>query len=117
MYPADMPLLLAVEFICGAAGALAVRWLCPGIRFGRVATAVVGMIGGYGFTLLAGRVPGIGRFVGQMETAADAAIRGTGGFTPSLLIGVGVSGLLGGSLLALILAFLRRSKGTDRWQT
>ena len=43
MYPADMPLLLAVEFICGAAGALVVRWFCLGLRLGLVATAVVGM--------------------------------------------------------------------------
>lgn len=116
MYPANMPFPLAVELLCAAAGALAVRWWRPGLRLGAVATAVVGMFGGFAFTLLAAHVPGVGEFVGHVENAADSAIRGTGGLTPAILIGVGMSGLLGGALLTLVVAFCRNAAGAGKWR-
>lgn len=116
MVPADTATAIAIELLCGAAGALAVRWRVSGLRFGAFTTVIVGMIGGYAFTLLAAHVPGIGRFVGNVENAADSAIRGTGGLTPAILIGVGISGLLGGIILTIVVALFRNARGAGKWQ-
>jgi hypothetical protein len=74
------------------------------------------MIGGYALTLLATHIPGISRFVGHVQNAADSAMRGIGGLTPAVLMGVGISGLLGGVVLAIVVAFFRNFRGVGRWQ-
>lgn len=38
-----------------------------------------------------------------------AVMRGMGGLTPAVLIGVGVSGLLGGAMLTAVLGLIRNS--------
>lgn len=116
MYPANTPFMLAMELVCGAAGALALRWQYPGRGTGVVAAVVVGMLGGFLFTLLASHIPGVGRFVGHAENAADAAMRGIGGITPAIMIGVGISGLLGGVILSVIVLLLRNLTDAGRWQ-
>jgi len=116
MVPAETATAVAIELLCGAAGALAVRWRYRGLRLGVVATIVVGAVGGYAMTLLAARIPGIGRFIGHTENAADSVMNGIGGFTPAVLIGVGISGLLGGVVLTIVIALLRNSRSTGRWQ-
>jgi hypothetical protein len=105
---------IAIELLCGAAGALAVRWRHRAPRLGVAATAVIGMIGGFVFTLLAAHVPGIGRFVGHVENTADSVMHGIGGLTPAILIGVGISGLLGGAILAFVI--FRNARSAGRWQ-
>jgi hypothetical protein len=114
MVLADTATAIAIELFCGAAGALAVRWRYPGFGLGAFVAIIVGMIGGYAFTILAAHVPGIGRFVGQVENAADSTMRETGGLTSTILIGVGISGLLGGAILAFIVAVLRNYKGLGK---
>lgn len=116
MVPADTATAIAIELLCGAAGALAIRWKYPCIKLDAFATVIVGMIGGYAFTLLAAHVPGIGHFVRNVENAADSAMRGTGGLTPAILIGVGISGLLGGIFLTVVVALFRNSRGAGKWQ-
>lgn len=116
MVLANTATAIAIEVLCGAAGALAVRWKVSGLRLGALATVIVGMIGGYGFTLLAAQVPGIGRFVGTVENVTDSTMRGIGGLTPAILIGVGISGLLGGILLTAAVALFRSSGGAGKWQ-
>ena len=58
-------------------------------------------------TFVAAQIPGIGHLVGHVETAADSVMQGIGGLTPTVLIGVGVAGLLGGAILTAILGLIR----------
>ena len=111
MVLANTATAIAIELLCGAAGALAVRWKYPGMGLSVLAAVIVGMIGGFAFTLLAAHVPGIARFVGYVENAADSAMRGVGGLTPAILLGVGISGLLGGVVLTIVIVFFRHSSG------
>lgn len=98
---------LLIEIICGTAGGLAVgRWL-PHFGFGTRANALIGALGGLFFTWLAAGVPGVGRFVGYMETATDTTMHGVGGLTPAILAGAGIAGLLGGLLLSFLVGFAR----------
>jgi hypothetical protein len=104
---------LIVEAACGAAGGLALgRWV-RGVSLGAKANALTGAIGGLALTWLAGRLPGVGRFVGHVENAADATARGVGGLTPAVLIGVGIAGLLGGIILTAFAGFIRSRVGTE----
>jgi hypothetical protein len=104
--PAD-GLLLLIEFLCGAAAGVALgRWV-RGYSFGWVADGLIGGLGGLVFVWPAMRIPGIGRFIGHVENAADAAVRGVGGLTPAILIGAGIVGLLGGLVLVLLAGFVR----------
>ena len=68
----------------------------------------IGMLGGLALTLLAANIPGLGRFVGQVASAADASLRGLGGLTLAVLIGVGIAGLLGGVISISLVGFARR---------
>lgn len=115
MSTADTATAIAIELLCGTAGALAMRWTYPdGLRLGAVSTIVVGMIGGFAFTLLAAHVPGIGRFVGYVENAADSAMLEVGGLTPAILLGAGISGLLGGVILTIVINIFRNLTGAGR---
>jgi hypothetical protein len=100
-------ILLVVEFVCGAAGGLALGRWAGSRNLGRLIDGLAGGIGGLLLTWLAARIPGVGRYVGYVENAADAAMRGMGGLTPAILVGVGVAGLLGGVLLTAFAGFLR----------
>lgn len=98
---------LLIEIICGGAGGLAVgRWL-PHFSIGAAANAMTGAVGGLVFTWLAAGIPGVGRFVGYMDNAADTMIRGVGGLTPIVLMGAGIAGLLGGLALTCLIGFVR----------
>lgn len=100
---------LLIEIICGAAGGLAVgRWL-PQFSFGATINAMAGALGGLVFTWLAAGLPGVGRFVGYMETATDTMIQGVGGLTPTILVGAGIAGLLGGLALTFLIGFARNA--------
>jgi hypothetical protein len=102
MSPAAVAILLAVEFACGAGGGVALgRWR-PGRSFGPVADGAIGGIGGLAMVWLAGRIPGLGRFVGYAASAADSTMQGVGGVTPAILVGVGIAGLMGGIVLLLL---------------
>lgn len=100
-------LTLLIEIICGAAGGLAVgRWI-PYCSLGPAGNALAGAAGGLVFTWLAAGIPGVGRFVGYVETAADTTLQGVGGLTPTILVGAGVAGLLGGLALTLLIGIVR----------
>jgi hypothetical protein len=104
---------LIIEIVCGAAGGLALgRWV-RGVSLGATTNAVTGAIGGLALTWLAARLPGVGRFVGHVENAADATARGVGGLTPAILVGVGIAGLLGGTILTALAGFIRNRAGTE----
>ena len=98
---------LIIETVCGAAGGLALGRLVRGVSIGAQANALTGAIGGLALTWLAARLPGVGRFVGHVENAADATARGVGGLTPAVLVGVGIAGLLGGIILTALAGFIR----------
>lgn len=104
---------LILEIVCGATGGLALgRWV-RGVSLGGTANVLTGAIGGLALTWLAARLPGVGRFVGHVENAADAAARGVGGLTPAVLVGVGIAGLLGGIILTALAGFIRNRAGTE----
>lgn len=90
----ETAVLLAIEFVCGAAAGLALaRWT------GRRTTDVlIGGVGGLILTWLAAYIPGVARYVGHVERVADATAQSVGGVTPAILVGVGVAGLLGGTI-------------------
>jgi hypothetical protein len=110
MSGSDITTLILIEMIAGAAGAIAVARLWREIALGWKSIAVVGMLGGVILTLLAAQVPGVGRFVGHVETAIDAASRATGGLTLTVLIGAGVAGLLGGVISISLVGLALRAR-------
>ena len=98
---------LLIEIICGAAGGLAVgRWL-PRYSLGSRTNVSTGAVGGLIFIWLAAGIPGVGRFVGYVESAAETTLRGVGGLTPTILVGAGIAGLLGGLALTSLIGFVR----------
>ena len=100
-------ILLIIEFLCGAASGIALGRWARSYSFG---TAVDGLIGGIGGLLLvwpATGIPGLGRFIGRVENAAGAMMWGMGGLTPAILIGTGITGLLGGLVLIVLAGFVR----------
>lgn len=99
---------LAVEALCGAAGGVAIgRWLDrPGANARR--HALLGGAGGLVLTWVAARMPGVGQFVGGVGSGLDTALQGTSGLTVTLLVGVGIAGLLGGVLAVLAGDMVRR---------
>ncbi|MBE1711770.1 MULTISPECIES: hypothetical protein [Mesorhizobium] len=89
-------MLLVVEFICGAASGIALgRWV-PSFSLGRTANGLIGGIGGVLFVWPSARIPGVGPLVGHHA----------GGLTPTMLIGAGIAGLLGGLVLILLAGFV-----------
>ncbi len=106
MSPTETAIAIVIEMLCGAAGALAVRWWWPSKRFSKITTVLAGMVGGFALTFLAARIPGVGHLVGHVENAADSVMHGMGGLTPAVLVGVGVAGLLGGAILAVVLRLI-----------
>ena len=113
MSPTEAVIAIVIEMLCGAAGALATRWWSgPGLT--KITTVLAGMVGGLALTFVAARIPGIGRLVGHVENAADSVMRGTGGLTPAVLVGVGVSGLLGGAILTVIVGFVAKAGDTGK---
>jgi len=105
--------LLIIEFLCGGAGGIALgRWL-RSYSLGKPVDGLIGGIGGLILTWLAARIPGVGRFVGHVETAADATVQGVGGLTPTILIGVGAAGLLGGIVLTVLAGFVKAAIQRD----
>jgi len=108
----DTATILVFEMICGAAGAVAAARLWPGMVLGWRPLAVIGMAGGLVFTMLAARIPGIGRFVGHVEQAANTALAGAGGLTLGVLVGVGVAGLLGGVIAVSLVGLAKRGSGS-----
>lgn len=114
MSPAEAAIAIIVEMLCGAAGAFAARWRWSGLGLTRIATILADMVGGLALTFVAARIPGIGSLVGHVENAADSVMRGTGGLTPAVLVGVGVAGLLGGAILTAIVGFVAKADGTGK---
>ncbi len=89
---------LLVEAVCGAAAGFALgRW--TGLGLGAAVNLLTGAIGGLALTWLAGQVPGVGQFVGKVQGAVDATAQGVGLLTPTVLVEVGIAGLLGGLIL------------------
>lgn len=106
MSPTETAIAIAIEMFCGAAAALAVRRWWPDVGLTKIATVLVGMAGGLTLTFIAAQIPGVGHLVGHVENVADSATRGIGGLTLAVLIGVGVSGLLGGAILMAVLGLV-----------
>ncbi|MCV3211140.1 hypothetical protein OHD62_31240 [Mesorhizobium sp. YC-39] len=94
--PAVASIMLVVEFVCGAASGIALgRWV-PSFSLGRIADGLIGGIGGVLFVWPSARIPGVGRLIGHH---AD-------GLTPTMLIGAGIAGLLGGLVLIVLAGFV-----------
>ena len=108
MFTIEIVVPLIVEAVCGAvAGMAAGKWSRRAV-FGLGGDALAGAAGGLALTWLAARIPGVGRFVGGVGSALDAATQSTGGLSVSLLVGVGVAGLLGGLIVVLLAGLVRR---------
>ena len=91
-------ILLVIEFICGVASGVALGRRVPSFSLARAADGLIGGPGGLIFVWPAAHIPGDGRFIGQ---AGNATMQGAGGLTPDILIGAGIVGLLGGTVLTL----------------
>ncbi len=112
MFDAATIIPIIVEMICGAAGGMAVAHSAGSLRLTNGGSALTGAIGGLVLTWLAGRIPGINRLVGHVEQAVDAAVVGAGGLSPAVIVGVGISGLLGGVLLTILVGLARKNAST-----
>ncbi|MBZ9962484.1 hypothetical protein [Mesorhizobium sp. BR1-1-2] len=106
--------LLLIEALCGAGGAFATArfWRMAALSWRSVAAA--GVVGGLALTLLAGQIPALANFVGNVENAVDATARGVGTLTPRVLIGVGIAGLLGGILSVCVIGLVRGAESGRR---
>lgn len=109
MFTAGSIIPIIIEMVCGAAGGMAVAHWARGLRLALPRSALSGIVGGLALTWLAGRTPGVSRFVGHVERAADATVQAVGGYTPEILVGIGIAGLLGGVLLTVIAGLVRTS--------
>jgi hypothetical protein len=107
MLTAQTVIPIVIEVVCGAAGGIFLGRFARSLSFGAFGDALIGAIGGLALTWLAARTPGIGRFVGRVEQAADATAQSVGGLTPAILVGVGIAGLLGGVLLTAVAGLIR----------
>lgn len=103
----DSIILLVIEFLCGACGGYAIGQSMRNGGLGSPANVLTGGMGGLLLTWLAARIPGVGRYLGYVETVADAMMQGSGGLTPAILIGVGIAGLIGGIVLTALACFLK----------
>lgn len=113
MLTVDVVVPIVIEIICGAAGAVFLCWLVRRLSSGLIADVIIGAFGGLAFTWLAARVPGLGRFVGRVEQVADATAQSMGALSPTILVGVGVSGLVGGMLLVALVGLIRSRLVTE----
>ncbi|MDX8533142.1 hypothetical protein RFM41_15035 [Mesorhizobium sp. VK25A] len=104
---------LLIEALCGAGGAFATAWFWRMAALGWKSVAAAGVVGGLALTQLAGQIPALANFVGNVESAVDATARGVGSLTPGVLVGVGIAGLLGGILSVCIIGLIR-SVGSGR---
>jgi hypothetical protein len=90
-------ILLVIEFVCGAAAGITLGRRVPSFSLGRVTDGLIGGIGGLLFVWPSARIPGVGRFIGNLAT----------GLTPTMIIGAGIAGVLGGLILILLIGFVR----------
>lgn len=97
---------ILIEAICGAAGGLAVGHWVNSASLGLGVNVVAGAVGGLVLTWLVTRTPGFERLVGEAGDTVAAML------SPTIMIGVGVAGLLGGVAFVLVLGFLRKLAGT-----
>jgi hypothetical protein len=111
MLTAQALIPIIIEIVCGAAGGIFFGRFVRSLSLGAGGDALAGAIGGLALTWLAARTPGIGRFVGRVEQAADATAQSMGGLTPAILVGVGISGLIGGILLVAVTGLIRNKAG------
>ena len=111
MTAAQTVIPIIIEIVCGAAGGIFLGRFAQRLSTGRSGDALLGAIGGLALTWLAARTPGVGRFVGRVEQAADATAQSVGGLTPAILVGVGIAGLLGGILLTATVGLIRNKAG------
>jgi hypothetical protein len=88
--------LLVVEFVCGAASGIALARRVPSFSLGRIADGIIGGIGGLLFVWPSARIPGVGPLIGHHAE----------GLTPTMLIGAGIAGLLGGLVLIVLAGFV-----------
>lgn len=88
--------LLVVEFVCGAASGIALGRRVPSFSLGRIADGIIGGIGGLLFVWPSARIPGVGPLIGHHAE----------GLTPTMLIGAGIAGLLGGLVLIVLAGFV-----------
>lgn len=98
---------LVIEAVCGATGGLAFGHWVNSASMGRSINALAGAVGGLLLTWLVARTPWVDRFVGGGVSGEPVAV-----LEPSLVIGVGVAGLIGGAMFVLALGAFRRSAGT-----
>ncbi|WIY51851.1 hypothetical protein O9Z70_10180 [Devosia sp. YIM 151766] len=97
---AIVPIL--VQLITGGAGGNVVGQLAKQLNLGTAGNSIVGAIGGLAGTWLAGMIPGLDSLVGAAAGAAT-----TGGLDLGVLVGQGVTGLVGGGLLTAIAGFAK----------
>lgn len=75
MFGLEIAILLLIEAVCGAGGALAVTRLWRRAALEWKSAAAIGVVGGLALTLLAAQVPGLAGFVGHVGSAIDATAR------------------------------------------
>lgn len=90
-------IVLIIEFLCGAAAGIALGRRVPSFSWGQLVDGLIGGIGGLLFVWPSARIPGIGRFIGHLAN----------GLTPTVLVGAGIAGLVGGLVLVLLAGFVR----------
>lgn len=94
----DAILPIIVQIVAGVIGGNALGTVLKNINLGPLGNSIAGAVGGVGGTWLAGMIPGLATLV----AAGAPAATGAGGLDMSMLLGQGVTGLVGGGILQAI---------------
>jgi hypothetical protein len=95
---------ILVQLIGGGVGGNVIAAIAKKVSLGPLGNTIVGAIGGWLGTWLAGMIPGLDGIVKGMAGAAA-----TGGMDIGALAGQGVTGLVGGGVLTAIAGLIKNA--------
>ncbi|MCF6343698.1 MAG: hypothetical protein L3J15_03330 [Devosiaceae bacterium] len=102
---AILPLIM--QLVGGGLGGGAVGKLVKGSNMGGGLNMITGAVGGLGGTAIAGMIPGLQGLIGKGAAMAGDASTAVSGLDIGALAGQGVTGLVGGGLLTLVVGFVK----------
>ncbi|KRA50163.1 hypothetical protein [Devosia sp. Root635] len=99
---------ILVQLVGGGVGGNVIGQIAKSLNLGTAGNTIVGAIGGFAGTWLAGMIPGLDALVGKAAVAADATAV-AGGLDWGALAGQGATGLVGGGILTAIAGLIKSS--------
>ena len=109
---AFLPIIM--QLIAGGVGGGGIGKFIKSADLGNIGNIITGAIGGVGGTFIAGFIPGLSGLLGSAAdmTASVSEVAGAtdaGGLDFAVLAGQGVSGLVGGGILTVVVGLVKNS--------